>query len=385
MNDGTLIRKNLFRKGLRTFLLIVSIFIAFLIFGVLVSFNAALSSATAAPDRMVTVNKINFTETLPMAYYDRIRTLPDVRVATHMNWFGGYYRDQQSGFLPVFAVDPESYLAVYHDDVPLTAAQRAAFLGERTAIIMSRDTAERFGWREGQRIPLQSNIYLQADGRRAWDFVIAAVYDAPEASSQRNSVIIHYDYFNETITFGRYRIGWVPFLTASASINDRVAHQIDALFANSPDETQTETAQAFNQAFIKQLGNIALVVTLVVGAAFAAILLIVGNTMVTAVRERTKEIGVMKTLGFTSGRIMRMVLSESLLLALIGAALGLGTAALFLVGASKAARGQFGNLHMEPSVALLGLAIAVLLAAITGAIPAASAFRLRIVDALGRR
>src|SRR5262249_51961105 len=136
-------------------------------------------------------------------------------------------------------------------------------------------------------------------------------------------VLIHYNYFNETITFGRDRIGWVPFLTRTAADNERVSHAIDARFANSADETSTQDEATFNKSFAAQLGNIALVVTLVVSAAFAAILLIVGTTIALAVRERTKEVGVMKTLGFSSGRILRMVLGESLLLSFFGAALGL--------------------------------------------------------------
>lgn len=384
MNDLTLMRRNLFRKPVRTWLLLISIFIAFLIFAITVSFSTSLSNIRTLPTRMITLSKINFTETLPIAYYDRIRRMDGVAVATHLNWFGGYYQDPARGFLPAFAVEPETYLQVYAEDLPLTEAQRNAFLSDRTALLAHRSVAERFGWREGQRIPLNSNIFSKADGSHTWEFNVAGIFDGPSGSSQAGSVILHFDYFNETITFGRDRIGWVAFLTQSSELNDRVAAAIDQRFANSTDETSTQDEAAFNAAFAGQLGNIGLAVSLIVGAAFAAILLIVGTTMALAVRERTNEVGVMKTLGFSSGRILRMVLGESLLLALLGALLGMGAAWLALTGLSNASIG-FAPITFAPQVVLWGAAIALALGLLTGLPPAWGAYRMRIVDAFARR
>ncbi len=385
MNDFMLMRKNLFRKPVRTALLILSILMAFAILGVMFSFNAALSNVNTLPTRMVSLSKINFTESLPMAHYDRIARMEGVAAATHMNWFGGYYQDPRSGFLPVFAVDPETYFQVYGEDLEIPAAQRDAFFGERTAMLVAAPVAERFGWRIGQRIPLNSNIFSQADGSRVWDFVLVGTIPTPPGSSQTGSVLIHYDYFNETITFGRDRIGWVPFLTTSATLNDRVAAAIDRRFANSADETSTQDEETFNKSFAAQLGNIALVVTLVVGSAFVAILLIVGTTMALAVRERTKEVGVMKTLGFSSARVLRMVLGESLLLSFMGAALGMLAAAGLLVLMASATGGQGPPISFAPSVLGWGALIALGLGLVTGLAPALGAYRMSIIDALGRR
>ena len=386
MNDISLMRKNLWRKPVRTTLLLISIMIAFLLFGVLGSFNIAITDVRTAPNRMVTLSKINFTESLPIAYYDRVLHTDGVLAATHMNWFGGYYQDPRRGFLAVFAVDPDSYLNVYRDDLHLTPQARETFLHERTALLVPRNIAERYHWHVGQHIPINSNIFTNgSNGQHVWDFTVAGIFETPDGNSQANSVLIRYDYFNDTITFGKDRIGWISFLTTSAAANDRVAHAIDARFANSQDETSTQDAAAFNRSFAAQLGNIALVVTLVVGAAFAAILLIVGTTMALAVRERTKEVGVLKTLGFSSGRVLRMVLGESMLLSIFGAILGLVAAAIVLFLLSKVSNGGGGGIHLYPIVVLISAGFALALGIVTGALPALSAYRMSIIDALGRR
>ncbi len=385
MNDLFLMRKNLFRKPVRTTLLIVSILIAFLIFSILFSFNHAINNFNSLPNRLVTLSKINFTESLPMAHYDRIARMEGVAVATHLNWFGGYYQDPVKGFMPVFAVEPKTYYEVYKDDMQITEEAKNAFFTERTAMLAAEPVAEKWGWKVGDVIPLNSNIFSKTDGSRVWDFKLVGVIPTPPGSSQTGAVLINYDYFNETISFGRDRIGWIAFLTTSAAINDQVINAVDGRFANSADETSTQDEAAFNKSFAAQLGDIGLVTTLVVGAAFAAILLIVGTTMALAVRERTREMGVMKTLGFSSPRILRLVLGESLLLAFLGAGLGVGVAALLL----SAMASQGGNagppIWFAPQALLPCFLIALALGLVTGALPAMEAYRMRIVDALGRK
>lgn len=383
MNDFILMRKNLFRKPVRTVLLIVSILMAFLIFSIMLSFTRAITDFNAKPNRLITLSKINFTESLPIAYYDKVKRMEGVAAATHMNWFGGYYQDPVKGFLPVFAVDPESYFEVYKEDLPLPENEKAAFFSDRTAMLAAAPVAEKYGWKVGQKVPLNSNIFSKEDGSHVWDFTLVGLIPTPPGSSQTNSVLIHYDYFNETISFGRDQIGWIPFLTTSASINDRVMQAIDARFANSSDETSTNDEETFNKSFAAQLGNIGLVVTLVVGSAFAAILLIVGTTMALAVRERTKELGVMKTLGFSSSRILTMVLGESLLLAFLGAGLGVALAAAFLGAVSSGGNGP--PIYFSPPVIWQAALCAAALGLVTGALPAISAYRMRIVDALSRK
>jgi putative ABC transport system permease protein len=385
VNDLTLVRKNLFRRPVRTVLLLVSIFIAFLVFAVLISFNHSIANFNTLPTRMVTLSKINFTESLPIAHYDRIVRTEGVVDATHLNWFGGYYQDPVKGFLPVFAVDPESYFRVYSEDLQIPAAQREAFFKDRTAMLAAEPVAKRFGWKIGQKIPLNSNIFSQADGGHTWNFTLVGTIPTPPGSSQTGSVLIDYDYFNETITFGRDKVGWVVFLTASPAVNEKVIQAIDSRFANSADETSTQDEATFNKGFAAQLGDIALVTTLVAGSAFAAILLIVGTTMALAVRERTGEVGVMKTLGFSSGRVLRMVLAESLLLAFIGAGLGMLGAVGMLKVITAASGGQMMPMALSLDAVAWSALIALILGLVTGAAPAMAAYRLKITDAFARR
>jgi len=381
MNDRTLVSKNLWRKPLRTTLLVVSIFIAFLLFGVLGSFNYFFQYApdTRGANRMLVVNKINFTQPLPFAYVNRVRTVPGVTHVAFQNWFGGYYRDPKN-LVQTFSVPPEDYRLVYGNTIKMPDAEWQAFFHDQTGLILSRSFAVANHVRIGDHIPLKSNIYTNSsNGQQAWDFTVRGIFDQAGPSS----AYFNYEYFRQSATFGADSVGMIVLTTDSPKHNDAVAHRIDAMFANSAAETSTQDELAFFRAFLAQRGNISFIITLVVGAAFVAILLVVGNTMMMAVRERTKEIGVLKTLGFTSNRIMRMVLGESLLLSLIGALLGLGLAALgmWAVGQSP----NLSGLQMPWIVAAVGFVLALLFGLITGIAPSLSAFNLKIVDALGRK
>jgi putative ABC transport system permease protein len=385
VNDFVLIRRNLFRKKLRVILMLVSIMVAFAIFGVLASFERVFYAGQelAAVDRLVTVNKINFTQTLPYAYFNRVRGVDGVREVTHANWFGGYYQEPKN-FLAVMAVEPETYMTVYGNELEFTGEAQLAFKRERTAALVGEEAAKKWGWKVGDRVPIGSNIFTQKDGSHSWDFTIAGVVKNKVRQVNTSFMLVRYDYFNDTRSFGTDTIGWLVLRTVSSDVNDRVAKTIDASFANSTAETTTDTEKAFNKAFVAQFGNIALIVTLVVGAAFATILMIIGNTMVMAVRERTREIGVLKALGFSGSRILWLVLAESVALALLGGLPGLGLAA----GANFLLREGLANfvpgIALTPGIALLGVALMLALGVLTGLVPALNAMRLKTAIALGR-
>jgi len=385
MNDFTLVRKNLFRRKLRAVLMIVSILVAFLIFGVLAGVYASFTAGEdrAAADRLVVVNKVNFTQPLPVAYYNRVRSVAGIRQVTHANWFGGYYQDPKN-FLIVMAVEPETYTDIFSHDFDFAPEARQAFIRTRTGAIVGETMARKWGWKVGDRVPIASNIFSQRNGSHTWDLDIVGIFTGKTQQNDTNFMFFQYDYFDETRSFGKDTIGWLVLQTANAADNDRIAKAIDAMFVNSTAETATDTEKAFNKAFAAQFGNIALIVILVVGAAFVTILMIVGNTMALTIRERTREIGVLKTLGFTGGRILRLVLGESILLALLGGLPGLALAAL----ATVALRPSVSNLL--PGFALTGDTVAeaiglmLALGLITGIIPALTAMRLKIATALGR-
>lgn len=384
MNDLTLIRKSLFRKKTRAILLILSIMTAFLIFGALASIDRVLNSSEelSRADRLVTVNKINFTQSMPFAYWGRVQGVDGVQAITHASWFGGYFQDVRN-FVQSFVVDMDSYLVVY-PELEMPADQRAALSERRDCVAVGADLAEQYEWSVGDRFPLSSNIWRQNDGSSAWDVEVCAIMTTEDQDIPTNYLLMQYDYYNEALAFNRDQIGWMIMLTGDPVINDAVSQRIDDMFANSPAETETTTEAAFSQAFVEQLGNIGLILSLVVSAAFATILMIVGTTMVMAINERTKEVGVMKTLGFSSSRIFTHVLSESVLLSLVGGLLGLGVAVLMLGGIAEVAGGQLPGLGVSRETWLQALLLMIGFGLVTGFVPALNAMRLKIVDALGK-
>jgi putative ABC transport system permease protein len=371
---------------LRPGLLVFAIFIAFLIYAVLGAFRVSLESAgdSTGETRLAVSNRINFTESLPLAYLNRIQQVEGVQDVTYSMWFGGYFQEERN-FLLAFAVEPDSYTRVY-PDLNLPEDQRQAFVASRDGIIVGRDVAEQFGWQLGQQIPISSNIWRRTDGSNTWPVVISGIYEGSEATGA-GSVLINYEYFDEARAFANDTVGNFNVRTVSADVNDRVIQEIDALFANSRAETETVTEAAFQAAFIDQQGNLGLIILGVTGAAFVTILLIVGNAMAGAIRERTGEIAVMKTLGFTSARIARIVVGETVTLAAIGGLLGLG-AGFVLLSAGRDALSSFspffGGLRFTPAVVWPAFALMGALGVVTGAAPAWSAMRVNVVSAFRR-
>ena len=386
MNDFDLVRKNLFRRKLRAALMIVSILIAFMIFGVLAGFYRAFTAGEdrAAADRLITVNKINFTQPMPIAYFNRVRAVDGVRQVTHANWFGGYYQDPKN-FLMTLAIEPVTYFDMYRSELDIPPEQLQAFISDRSSAVIGESMARKWGWKVGDRVPVASSIFTQrSNGSHTWDFTIAGIVKGKAEQVSTDFLLFQYAYFDETRTFGKDTIGWLILQTNSPENNDRVARTIDAMFANSIAETSTDTEKAFGKAFAAQFGNIALIVFLVVGAAFVTILMIVGNTMALSIRERTREIGVLKTLGFSGSRILRMVLGESVLLALLGGLPGLAIAALITIALRASLANIAPAFAVSPVIALEGIALMIALGLFTGAIPALNAMRLKIATALGR-
>ncbi len=379
-----LVFKNLTRKPLRLFLTMFATFVAFLIYGTLSTFESAIDAGVelSADDRLIVVNKINFTQPLPISYVNRVKGLENLTDVTHLNWFGGYYQDPQN-FMAMFAVDEDTFLTVYNEIV-LTPEERQDWLGSRQGLIAGKSIADQYGWKVGDRIPINSNIFSKADGSTSWEFDVVGIYTGTDAQTDTSSVYFHYDYFNETQSFGRDFIGFIGVRTVDPAMNEGVIKAIDDLFANTPYETETVPEKVFNQAFIEQIGNLSLILGSVVFAAFFIILVIVGNSMVLAIRERTGEIGVLKTLGFKSTRIFFMILAESLLLAIFSGALGLLATSLAVVAVNQAPI-QLPVLVLTPAIIIEALVIMIGLGLVTGILPAVNALRLNIIAALSRQ
>lgn len=386
MSDLYLVYKNLTRRKLRLFLTLFSIFIAFLIYGALTAFNVALNAGVelSADDRLVIVNKINFTQPLPISYVRKIEAVEGIEAVVHMNWFGGYYKDPRRQVM-TFAVNPEKLLAVYRDDMAVDDAHHMNWQKNQQGILVGKAVAELYGWKVGDRIPLSSNIFSKRDGSTFWEFDIEGIFTGKHRQVDTNGVYIHYKHFNETQSFGGDFIGMMGVKTIDPALNEQVIKSVDDMFVNTPFETETVPEKAFNKSFIAQLGNIGLIISSVVFAGFFIILVIVGFSMVLAIRERTSEIGVMKTLGFSSVRIFKMVLMESLLLTFLGGVIGLLVATLFLDLLNNAPQFPISTLFLTPDILLQAVAIMLFLGLVTGIIPAVNALRLNIVTALSRR
>jgi putative ABC transport system permease protein len=371
---------NLTRKRLRTGLTLASIIVAFLLFGLMQTLRVALTGTPelAGVDRLITMHKVSIVQELPRAYLTRIRALPGIKAAGSQNWFGGIYQNDRNQ-IAAMAVDPPAFLEVYHE-YAMPPAQRDAWLKDRSSAIVGKVIAERFNWKVGDTIPLRSNIWTKADGTNVWQMKIAAIYDAGNGDNQ--SLYFHYDYFNESRSFGRDSIGWVVFRVADPSQSAQIAHAVDGLFANSSTETKTATEKAFMQGFANQMGNIGALLTAVATAVFFTMLLVTANTMGQSIRERLNEIGVMKTLGFSSFGVTAMVLGEALLVTAIGGVIGLLLAALFSKGLSKALAQFFPSLGMPSSAYATGAILIVVLGGLAAVLPCAQAARLKIVDAL---
>jgi putative ABC transport system permease protein len=382
MGDLYLVFKNVTRKKLRLFLTLFATFIAFMIYGVLMAFQGALDAGVelSADDRLIAVNKVNFTQPLPVSYVNRVRAIEGVEGTSHLSWFGGYFQEPQN-FMPMFAAEQDTLLTVYNEIV-VPDEQKEAWLRNRQGLLVGEKTAEQFGWKVGDRVPISSNIYSKTSGGQTWEFDIEAIYKGSDPQFDTSGVYFHFKYFDEARTFGQDTISFIAIRTVDPELNEQVIKAIDDQFANSFYETETVPEKAFNKAFIEQLGNIGLIITFIVLAAFFIILVIVGNSMALAIRERTNEIAVMKTLGFKSARIFKMVLSESFLVAIIGGGLGIGVS--FLVTSAITGVPQIPPLIMTSDVLLSALGFVLLLGFITGIIPAVSALRLNIITALSR-
>lgn len=378
-----LIWAGLKRKKLRTLLTFLSIMVAFILFGFLGALREAFEGGVnmAGVDRLIVRHKVSLMQNLPESYGERIRSLDGVADATHFTWFGGIYQDPKN-FFANMPVEPERFLAIFSEFVvapPVVEAWRRT----RNGAVVGRSTAQRFQWKVGDRIPLQSPIWGTPDGQSQWEFEIVGFYDGAKKGTDTTQLFFRYDYFEEGRQRGKGEVGWYSVQVKDPAHAVELASQIDRLFANSPYETKTETEGAFAQGFVQQVGDIGLIVNAVIAAVFFTILLVAGNTVAQSVRERTAELGVLKAVGFANPMVVALVLSESCCLAVLGGLCGLGLAGLFIASGNPVPT-LLPNLYLPSRYVLIGAALAVALGLVAGLPPAWQAMRLRIADALGR-
>jgi len=323
-----LVWANLRRRKLRLVFTFISILLAFLMFGMLDALRTSLSQAVnlAGADRLMLQSKVNITVSNPRSHYEKVKAVPGVRAVAPFNWFGGVYKDSKQQ-IQVQATDPEEFMKVY-PEVHLKPEELAAWKNDRQAIVIGQALADQYGWKIGQRIPLRSDIWRKTDGTDTWEFNIVGIYTVEGSGWDKRSAMFQYDYFNESLQFGKDLVGWMVIKVANPDDSEKVATKIDAMFANSSNETKTATERVFIKQFLDQVGNIGLILVSVTSAVFFTMLLVTANTMAQSVRERTNEIGVLKTLGFSGQSILGLVLRQGLTLTGLGAVIGLAGGAL---------------------------------------------------------
>lgn len=378
-----LVWRNLMRRKTRTLFTVLSVIVAFVLFGVLAALNAAFTMGVelAGSDRLIVTHKVSLIQLLPESYQGRLEATPGVVDVLHQTWFGGIYQ-KPSNFFMQCPVDPEKLLKLYTEFV-LPADQRQRWIEDRTCAIVGRATATRFGFKVGDRVPIKATIWRKRDNSIGWEFIICGVFDGNRQGVDTTPFFFHYKYFDEARSFGRGLVGWYVIRIDDPAKAPEIAKRIDATFANSSAETKTTTEKAFLSAFAQQIGDIGAIIRVIVTAVFFTILLVAANTMAQSVRERTSDLAVLKTLGFTDRLVLSLVLIESCAIALLGGGIGLGLAYAFTLGGDPTG-GLFPAFFIPAADMVRGALFALGLGAVAGILPGVQAMRLRIVDALRR-
>jgi putative ABC transport system permease protein len=377
-----LVWRNLLRHKFRTIFTLATVFISFVLYAFLMTVRSAFSMGVevAGVDRLMMMHKVSLVQLLPVSYLQQIQSTANVKLASYSTWFGGTYQNTANQFA-VMAVDPDVYLDLY-PEFKVPPAQAAAWKADRQGALVGIDVATRFGWKVGDKVPIQGTIWQPKDGN-TWYFNVDAIYNGDKTIDKTN-FFFHYKYLDENRRGAYGMVGWYIVKIDDPSQAASTAVRLDSLFANSSAETKTSTEKAFLQGFVNQVGNISFMIqSVLVAVLFTLFLLVLANTMAQAVRERTNEFAVLKTLGFSNGLVLTLVLVESLAIALLGGVAGLGVTWLFI------SRGSLNNAFLpvfllKSSDVAKGVVLCVVLGLVAGGLPAWSAMRLKIVDALRR-
>lgn len=379
-----LVLSSLSRKKLRTLFTLLSIFIAFLLFGYLAAIKAAFTSGVevAGVDRLIMTDKITIINLLPYAYKNRILATEGVDAAVQSTWFGGYYQQPRNTFAQ-FPVVAEEYLEIY-PEIVLPDEQRRAWLEDRGSAIIGRALATRFGWQVGDRVPILSPLWRNKDGKNTWEFDIAGIFDAGKEGFDTSGMLFHHEFFRQGRAFGEGLVGWYIIRVTDPDQSEDVARRLDGQFANSSNETRTVPEKAFMQGFLNQIGNIGAIFSAIIGVVVFTLLLITGNTVAQSVRERTSELAVMSILGFSRLRLLSLVFIESFFLAIVGGGLGLLVAQLLVESGGDPTNGFLPAFFIPGEALWAGVFLVLGVGLISGAFPASRALRMQHVDALRR-
>jgi putative ABC transport system permease protein len=377
-----LIFKNSVRHKLRTFLTILGIAIAVMAFGILrtvvTAWYAGVEASSA--NRLITRQAISFIFPLPYAYREQIIKLPGVSNVTFANWFMGVYIDKNQ-FFARLAVETETFFDVYPEFV-VPQDELEAFKKERNACVIGRDIATRYNLKPGDNMTIDGDIY---PGK--WDFVVRAIYQPRDKTVDATQMFFHWKYLDERMKQEMPTragdVGWYVVKIKDASQSAVASEQVDALFKNSRDETKTETERAFQQGFIQGSSAIITAMNFMSFVIIGIIMLVLGNTMIMSARERTREYAVLKTLGFSGGHLVGLILGESLVIACLGAGIGIFLTVPAVDGfAAAMPKGFFPVFFIEPLTYVLAGSSAIVIGLVASIFPLQRALKMRIVDGL---
>jgi putative ABC transport system permease protein len=374
-----LLLANLKRKKIRTVLTIGSFVVALFLFGLLAAVRAGFRQGIdiAGADRLVVIGRTGVIQPLPLPYMERIRRLPGVKDIAHSTWFGGVYQDPKN-FFPQFVVEPDQWRSMY-PEFKVPEDQWRDFKEDRQGVVIGAKLAQRFGWKIGDHVPLKSPGYL---GGGSWDFNVRAIYRGSRPQDDEGQLWLQHKYFYEKAPrYWQGIVGWYIVRVSDPDAALGVAKAIDQEFANSTSETRTQTESAFASSFMKQMGNIEFLIMAIGSVVFFTLLLVTGNTMAIAVRERTGELAVLKAVGYSDGFVLGLVLAESALIAAVGGAIGLWLARGM---ATQDITSGILPLYLSGAALATGGLVAVGTGLVAGLLPAVSAMRLSVVDALRR-
>lgn len=379
-----LILRNLFKRPLRFTLTALALMMAVFLVCVLQSLVVALDAGVrdAKSDRLVVQSAVSLFVGLPIAYQSKIEAVEGVELAMKMQWFGGIYQDS-SGFFAQFGVDTDRLLDVYNE-IQIIEGSLEEFRASRTNCLIGTGLAQRYGWEPGSRIPLQSQIYQRDDGG-PWEFTVAGIYESNSVSIDENTMFFDFRYLEETLrASGEENIDAGTYILRIAPGTDtmRVMAEVDAMFENDSQRVQATSEAEFNAQFVSMLGNIPFFVSSIGGGVLAAIALAVLNTMIMAGREQTRDVGILKALGFTDRTVFAVLLGQSLLLCILGGSLGLGLARLASGPISMVLSTQFPGYEVTSGVLAQAAFVALCIGLLAGITPAWRASKLQVVDAL---
>ncbi len=379
MTLGSFIVRNTFRNKRRSLLTMISISFSLLLLTLMICIWRSFYVDQVAPEaarRVITRDRISLAFFLPAFYRDKIRSVQGVTAVAPMTWFGGrYIDDRPEHFFAQLATDPDEYLKVASDKI-VPPDQLKAWQQDRTGALVDVTLANKYGWKIGDRITLQGTIFELNP-----ELTIRAIYhrDPPQ-----NALYFSTKYLEEAVPWFKGQAGWYAAQVDSAEDVARVSHEIDAMFRNSPRQTKTESEKAFQLGFVSALGNVKAFILGICGAVMFAIMLVSANTMAMSVRSRTREVAVLKTLGFTRDRVLRIFVSEAVALAVGGGVLGVAVAIPLIAALTHRFIGLGIPFDMRVNVPTAGLSllIAVVLGVVSGYLPAYRASRVNIVDGL---